>query len=126
MLMFALLVASVVSDVAGQVCFKLGVGHDDGTGPAADAKAAPGIAAFALQTLRSPWVLCGLLVYTFEFVVWFAALSLAPLSLAYPFAALSYCGVVVASRYVLHEHVSTRRWLGTVAIAAGVALVCMP
>ena len=119
MLMFALLVASVLCDVAGQVCFKLGVGHDE-------QESTQGIAAFALGTLRSPWVLAGLVVYAVEFVVWFAALSLAPLSLAFPFAALSYCGVVVASRYVLHERVSARRWLGTVTIAAGVALVCWP
>jgi len=121
MLMFALLLASVICDVAGQVCFKLGVGHDE-----TPAVAHPGIAEFALQTLRSPWVLAGFAVYAIEFVVWFAALSLAPLSLAFPFAALSYCGVVVASRYVLHEHVSVRRWFGTVAVAAGVALVCWP
>jgi drug/metabolite transporter (DMT)-like permease len=119
MLMFVLLIASVVCDVVGQVCFKLGVGHDE------DASSGRGIAAFALGTLRSPWVLAGLLVYAIEFVVWFAALSLAPLSLAFPFAALSYCGVVVASRYVLHERVSARRWIGTVAVAAGVALVCI-
>ena len=118
--MFALLLASVVCDVVGQVCFKIGVGHDDGAQPD------QGIAVFALRTLHSPWVLGGLLVYTIEFVVWFAALSLAPLSVAFPFAALSYCGVVVASRYVLHERVSARRWFGTVAVAAGVALVCWP
>jgi drug/metabolite transporter (DMT)-like permease len=68
-------------------------------------------------------VLLGLFIYVIEFAVWFAALSLAPLSLAFPFAALTYCGVVVASRFLLHERVSTRRWLGTVAVAAGVALV---
>ena len=118
MLMFALLLASVACDVAGQVCFKLGVGHQPDPAPRI------GIAAFALQTLRSPWVLAGLLVYAVEFVVWFAALSLAPLSVAFPFAALSYCGVVLASRYILHERVSARRWFGTVLIAAGVALVC--
>ena len=68
----------------------------------------------------------GLLVFVVEFVAWFAALSLAPLSVAYPFAALSYCGVVLAGRYILSEHVSARRWFGTLAIAAGVALVCWP
>ena len=122
MLMFGLLLASVLCDVAGQVCFKLGVGHH----VVAAQEGAPGIAAFALRTLRSPWVVGGLAVYTVEFAVWFAALSLAPLSVAFPFAALSYCGVVVASRWILHEHVSTRRWVGTVLIAAGVALVCWP
>jgi drug/metabolite transporter (DMT)-like permease len=102
MMMFALLLASVVCDVAGQICFKLGVGHHDDV-------SAHGFFGGALHTLRSPWI---------------AALSLAPLSLAFPFAALSYCGVVIASRYILHERVSARRWFGTVAIAAGVALIC--
>jgi undecaprenyl phosphate-alpha-L-ara4N flippase subunit ArnE len=117
MLMFVLLSASVICDVLGQVCFKLGLGHNH------DNAAVQGIAGFALGTLRSPWVLLGLFIYVIEFGVWFAALSLAPLSLAFPFAALTYCGVVVASRFLLHERVSTRRWLGTVAVAAGVALV---
>ena len=118
-MMFTLLLASVICDVAGQICFKRGVGHhaDD---------SAHGFIGGALQTLRSPWILGGLLIYVLEFVVWFAALSLAPLSLAFPFAALSYCGVVFASRYILHERVSARRWFGTAAIAAGVALICWP
>lgn len=120
MLMFALLFGSVLCDVGGQVCFKLGVGADH------DAAGASGVAAFALRTLRSPWVVAGLIVYAIEFAIWFAALSLAPLSVAFPFAALSYCGVVVASRFILHERVSRQRWFGTLAIAGGVALVCWP
>lgn len=118
-LMFLLLLGSVACDVAGQVCFKLGVGHH-----AEDS--AEGFVGGALQTLRSPWILTGLLVYVIEFVIWFAALSLAPLTIAVPFAALSYGGVVIASRFVLHEQISVRRWFGTVTIAAGVALICWP
>jgi undecaprenyl phosphate-alpha-L-ara4N flippase subunit ArnE len=119
MTMFALLFASVICDVAGQVCFKLGVGHHD-------EDSEHGFIGGAMRTLRSPWVVTGLLVYVLEFIVWFAALSLTPLSVAFPFAALSYGGVVIASRYILHERVSARRWFGTVAIAAGVALICWP
>ncbi len=117
MMMFALLLASVICDVAGQVFFKLGVGHHD-------EDSEHGFIGGAMRTLRSPWIMTGLLVYVLEFVVWFAALSLAPLSLAFPFAALSYGGVVIASRYILHERVSARRWFGTAAIAAGVTLIC--
>jgi drug/metabolite transporter (DMT)-like permease len=79
-----------------------------------------------LDLVGSPWVVAGLLIYVVEFIVWFAALTLAPLSVAFPFMALSYCGVVIASRWILHERVSPRRWLGTIAIAGGVALVCWP
>ncbi|MDR3388500.1 MAG: EamA family transporter [Rudaea sp.] len=121
-LMFALLATTVLCDVAGQVCFKLGVGHDDDAG----IKRRAGIAGFVLDLIGSPWVVSGLLIYVVEFIVWFAALSLAPLSVAFPFMALSYCGVVVASRWILKERVSLRRWLGTAAVAGGVALVCWP
>ena len=76
--------------------------------------------------MRSPWIALGVLIYTLEFVFWFGALTLAPLSLAVPFAALSYCGVVVASRLILREHISARRWAATMVVAAGVAIVCWP
>jgi drug/metabolite transporter (DMT)-like permease len=117
--MFALLLGSVICDVAGQVCFKLGVSDD--TPPTRS-----GLAGFVLGLVRSPWIALGVLVYAFEFVFWFGALSVAPLSLAIPFAALSYCGVVVASRLILREHISVRRWAATMVVAAGVAIVCWP
>jgi drug/metabolite transporter (DMT)-like permease len=120
-LMFALLMATVVCDVCGQVCFKLGVGHDDSA-----VQSRTGASGFVLDLVGSPWVVAGLLIYVVEFIVWFAALSLTPLSVAFPFMALSYCGVVIASRWILKERVSLRRWLGTIAVAAGVALVCLP
>lgn len=120
MLMFALLIGTVICDVSGQVCFKLGVGH--GPQPAARR----GVGAYLLGLMGSRWIVAGLMIYVVEFTVWFAALTLAPLSVAFPFMALSYCGVVVASRVFLHEHVPTRRWLATVVVAVGVVMVCWP
>lgn len=114
---FALLTATVVLDIIGQVFFKLGVGHDE-----QHDFHAGGVGGF-LRDLLSPWIVAGVLVYVAEFVVWFAALTRAPLSEAFPFNALAYVGVVVASRFVLHESISPRRWLGTGAIALGVTLV---
>lgn len=119
LLMFALLSGTVLCDVSGQVCFKLGIGHQT------EAAAIRGIRAF-LRGLGSPWIAAGLLIYVVEFTLWFAALSLTPLSVAFPFMALSYCGVVVASRIVLHEAVPTRRWIATAIVAIGVAIVCWP
>ena len=119
MLMFALLIGSVLCDVGGQVLFKLGLREDSGPSRG-------GVAGFLLGLVRSPFIALGVLVYALEFVFWFGALTLAPLSLAIPFAALSYCGVVLASRLILREHVSARRWLGAVVIAAGVAIVSVP
>lgn len=111
-----LLFGSVVCDVIGQVCFKLGVGSADHSRDSS-ARALLG------RLVGSPWIALGIAVYVAEFLLWFAALSRAPLSFAFPVAALSYVGVVLASRLVLRERVSLRRWLGTAAIVIGVALV---
>ncbi len=114
MLMLVCLFGTVICDVAGQTCFKIGVGPD-------------GEQEFGLfRSLLSKWILLGVLIYVVEFTIWFAALSMAPLSIAFPFMALSYCGVVIASRFILHERISRQRWLATLAIAVGVALVCAP
>lgn len=109
-----LLLGSVACDVTGQVCFKLGVGHAPlGTdGPS-----------LAHKVFHSPWVALGVAVYALEFVLWFAALSRTQLSIAFPFTALGYVGVVLASRHVLNERISLRRWLGIGTIVVGVALI---
>ena len=88
----ALLFGTVLCDVGGQVCFKLGVGHETEPLPAM------GVPSFVAGLVGSPWIV----------------------------AALSYCGVVIASRFVLGEHISKRRWLATLAVAVGVTLVCWP
>jgi drug/metabolite transporter (DMT)-like permease len=120
MMILALLLGTVLCDVGGQVCFKLGVGHESEPMPAG------GLRGFFGGLLVSPWIIAGILVYVVEITLWFAALSMTKLSVAYPFMALSYCGVVIASRFILGERVSLRRWLATGAVAFGVALACWP
>lgn len=120
MLILALLLGTVLCDVGGQVCFKLGVGHEASPAPAG------GLRGFFGGLLVSPWIVAGILVYVVEITLWFAALSMTRLSVAFPFMALSYCGVVIASRFILGERVSLRRWLATGAVAFGVALACWP
>lgn len=120
MMILALLLGTVACDVGGQVCFKLGVGHETTPVPAG------GLRGFFGELLVSPWIVAGIAVYVIEITLWFAALSMAKLSVAYPFMALSYCGVVIASRLILRERVSLRRWLATGAVAFGVALACWP
>lgn len=109
-----LLLGSVACDVTGQVCFKLGVGHE-----AAGAQAP----SLVHKVLHSPWVALGIAVYALEFVLWFAALSRTQLSVAFPFTALGYVGVVLASRFILNERISLRRWAGIGTIVVGVVLV---
>ena len=120
MLIVAFLAGSILCDVIGQVCFKLGV-TDDGAAPAR-----AGLAGFVAGIVRSPWIAVGVVVYALEFVFWYGAMTVAPLSIVMPVSALSYCGVVLASRLILREHVSLRRWAAVFVVAAGVAVVCWP
>ncbi|WP_293861217.1 hypothetical protein [uncultured Alsobacter sp.] len=108
-LLFALTVAL---DVAGQTAFKLGLSR---------ASEAP----LWKRVATSPMAMAGFAAYGVELVLWLAVLARAPLSVAFPLAALSYCGVLVTSRFVLHERVSGRRWLGASVVTLGVALVCL-
>ena len=119
-LALTLLLGTVLCDVCGQVCFKLGVGHETEPVPGEGGRA------FFTSLIGSRWIVAGLLIYVVEFTLWFAALSMTKLSVAFPFMALSYCGVVIASHFILGERVSARRWIATFAVAAGVALVCWP
>jgi drug/metabolite transporter (DMT)-like permease len=109
---------SILLDVTGQLAFKLGLDrlpeHKDGLR----------LSRFWRQIAGAPLLWCGVGAYVIEFITWLFVLSLAPLSLVFPAASLSYVGVVLGGRLVLGETVSRRRWLGTLVITAGVMLVC--
>ena len=112
-----LIAFSILLDVIGQLAFKLGLDRL----PEQDGGFR--LRGFWLQLMAAPLLWAGIAAYTVEFLTWLEVLSLAPLSLAFPAASLSYCGVVLAGRLVLGETVSRRRWLGTLAITGGVMLV---
>lgn len=108
----------VLLDITGQLAFKLGLERlpeqPDGFR----------LMAFWRQLAGAPLLWAGVGAYAAQFVMWLAALSMAPLSAVFPIMSLSYCGVVLAGGLVLGEPISRRRWLGTVLITAGVILVC--
>ena len=115
-----LLVAiSIVLDVIGQLCFKLGLDR------LPELSGGFRLSAFWGQVFNAPLLWAGVGAYVIEFFVWLEALSRAPLSLLFPLAALAYCLVVLAGRVVLKETVSRRRWLGTLVITLGVMLVAI-
>lgn len=64
--------------------------------------------------------LAGLVVASF---LWYAAISRIPLSLAYPFGALSYPLVFAGSLLILKEQFSWQGLAGNLLIVAGVVLV---
>jgi drug/metabolite transporter (DMT)-like permease len=115
-----LLVAfSIVLDVIGQLCFKLGLDR------LPELEGGFRLNAFWGQVFNAPLLWAGIGAYVIEFFVWLEALSRAPLSLLFPAAALAYCGVVLVGKVVLGETVSRRRWAGTWVITLGVMLVAI-
>src|SRR5450631_145381 len=71
----------------------------------------------------SPWIIGGLAIFGCSAVAWLLTLSRVPLSLAYPFNALGYIGILTASVLFLHERANAWTWLGTLLVAAGLVLV---
>jgi len=120
-LLWMLFALSLVCDVAGQLCFKQGADHL--AGHAAGRTWWRRLAGYLAAIAGAPWLWAGVAVYVVELIVWLAILERAPLSLAFPIASLNYCGVIVASRFLLHEPVSRRRWAGAALITLGVAIV---
>jgi multidrug transporter EmrE-like cation transporter len=75
------------------------------------------------RAAKEPLLWLGLFLFGVSAVFWLVVLSRVSLSIAYPFAGLSYVGIVLLDRYVLHEPVPALRWVGVAAIALGIALV---
>src|SRR6516225_10206344 len=69
-----------------------------------------------LAAAATPWVVFGLMVFAVSAVAWLAALSKVPLSLAYPFNAVSFLVILTASILVLHERANLLTWVGTALV----------
>jgi drug/metabolite transporter (DMT)-like permease len=71
----------------------------------------------------SPWIPGGLAIFGCSAVAWLFTLSRVSLTLAYPFNALGYIGILTASVLFLHERANAWTWMGTLLVAAGLVLV---
>jgi drug/metabolite transporter (DMT)-like permease len=78
-----------------------------------------------LATVRNDWVLAGSLLLLVHLGLYLLALRYADLSFALPLTAASYPLSALLARYYLHEQVGTGRWLGTLFITVGVAIVAL-
>jgi drug/metabolite transporter (DMT)-like permease len=130
-LAWLLMALAIALEVVGQLAFKIGLAQlEQGASAETSPAAAPpyatfGSAAFWRRLLLQRWIVLGVLLHTIEFGVWLAVLTLAPLSLAFPLMALSYCGVVAASHFWLHERVGKRTVFAMFLITFGVALLSL-
>lgn len=107
-----LILFNVVLLTAGQILWKMGLNR---------------IGGFSwdnlVRVLMSPLILAGLALYVVATVVWFAVLTRADLSFAYPLQSSAYVLGVIAAWLIFRENIPLTRWLGVLVIVAGVILV---
>ncbi|MBO0726650.1 MAG: EamA family transporter [Blastocatellia bacterium] len=76
-----------------------------------------------LHVFTNPMILRGILLLLIFFVLQLTALSWADLSFVLPVTAFGYAVTAFLSWRLLGEHVSIMRWIGTIIICFGVAVV---
>jgi drug/metabolite transporter (DMT)-like permease len=73
--------------------------------------------------LFNPWVVLGTLLLIGFMTCWMNALSWADLTYVLPASAFGYIVTAMLARFVLHETVTSKRWIGVLLITAGVGFV---
>ncbi len=97
---------------AGQILFKL-------TGARAGAADFAGL----LAVLLDPYLMAAIAIYGFGTLVWVYVLKSVPLTVAYPFMALTFCTVPLLAWLLLGETLSLRYGVGTGLIVVGLFVV---
>lgn len=111
------ILVAVSLTVVGQMFIKLGLNS------LGNVDFSKGIFSSYITIFCSPHVLLGAFLYSSATLLWLYALSKVDLSFAYPFLALSYVLVILASCLLLGEHIPLFRWVGAFVICLGVLLV---
>jgi drug/metabolite transporter (DMT)-like permease len=76
-----------------------------------------------ILALRNGWIVGGILFLLAFFAAYMTALSWADLTYVLPATSLGYVVLALIAKFVLHEQVSTLRWVGIGLIAVGVSFV---
>ena len=104
--MLALIGFCIVVETGRELCFKRATHGESFVG-----------------SLTNPFVVAGIALWVVELVSWTNVLTQVPLSIAFPLSALNYVAILFGGAWLLGEKISGRHILGSVLIAAGVALV---
>ena len=118
---FAYVLVSVAFVVTGQTLLKQGMTL---VGPVGRVQLrAPGR---LVRRVASHWqIWAGLGLYVLSAATWIIALSLVPLSVAYPFLGLSYVAVAAIAVVKLGEWLTPAQWLGILLVVCGVLMVAL-
>jgi len=76
-----------------------------------------------INALRTKEIALGIFLYAIEYVCWIAFLASVDISKAFPLSSVQIVLILLASRFILKEHISGYRWLGATLIVLGIYLV---
>lgn len=111
----AYIIFSTVFGISGQLSLKQGMSHMHES-PNKN---------LITYMITSPWVIGGLFIYGCGVIFWLLAISRLEISYAYPFASLSYVGIVILSYLIFKEKITAMRVLGIAIIIAGVIITSL-
>jgi drug/metabolite transporter (DMT)-like permease len=112
-----IMLAAVLALAAGETALSKGMkqaGRSEG-----------GWAAQARAVARNGWIAAGLALLVGHLGLYMLALRRADLSFALPLTAASYPLAALLARFYLREDVGTIRWIGTLVITLGVAIMAL-
>lgn len=101
-----LLLSGTVFAALGQILFKFGATGRE-----------------SLISFINPAILTGLTCYGLGTIAWIYSLSKAPLTLVYPFTALTFALVYLAGIFIFGEPTSLRSYIGISLILVGLYLI---
>ncbi len=112
---------AILAQVLGDVCLTKGAKTVGEINPLDPGK----LLATGVQLFSSHWIWIGIGMLLVFYLLYLAALSWADLTYVVPVSAFGYVLNAVMAKYLLGEHVSVLRWIGTTVIFAGVAIVSL-
>jgi multidrug transporter EmrE-like cation transporter len=122
---FLLIVFSVVLGGGGQIALKYGVGlaSNRSSSRIVESLDPKSVLSFLQSAATNKFVILGFALYLVSAVSWLIILSRVDLSFAYPLISIGYIIIVVLSRLIFNEPVTSYRIAGTVLVCAGVFLL---
>lgn len=116
---YALLVLSVAFNVTANILLKTGVVKTGGI-----SAETTNIIANILKVAISPYIITGLVLYGFSFLIWLRVLTFNDLSRSYPiFATIVFLMTTLGSVIFLKENITFIRVIGTAVMLTGIFIV---
>ena len=122
-----LILFSVVLGVAGQLALKHGVGTAAGQSSSRIVQSLDrhSVITFLQSAATDKFVILGFVLYLFSAMSWLIILSRVDLSFAYPLISIGYIIIMVLSRFIFHEQITSLRVAGTLMVCAGVFIISL-